>query len=63
MPKQATLTFFKSKKNGQWYWSLTQPNGRKTADGCEGYQSLSGAKRGYAATLKKMANAKIIVQR
>ena len=59
--KKATITFYRSKKNNQWYWSLLQPNGRKTADGCEGYKTLAGAKRGLRATINKIATAKIIV--
>lgn len=61
--RKATITFFRSKKNNQWYWSLIQPNGRKTADGCEGYKTLAGARRGLQATIKKLANAKIMVNK
>jgi uncharacterized protein YegP (UPF0339 family) len=28
-----------------WYWRVTAPNGRKIADGAEGYSKRSGAVR------------------
>jgi len=32
-------------RGGDWYWRVTAPNGRKIADGAEGYARRSGAVR------------------
>jgi uncharacterized protein YegP (UPF0339 family) len=59
--KQAKAIFKKSKKDSKWYWSLTQPNGRKTADGCQGYKTIQGAIKGFNSTAKKIITAKRII--
>lgn len=35
----------KQGRDAQWYWHITAPNGRKIADGSEGYSKRSGAVR------------------
>lgn len=56
--KLCALQFYKSKKNGRWYWKVTSANGKKVAN-CSGgkdsgYASESAAKKGYVSTKKLM---------
>ena len=41
------IQFYKSKKNGQWYWRAIAKNGRKVAGGCEGYKQLGMCIKGF----------------
>jgi len=52
--KKAKLQFYKSKKNGRWYWRLLSKNGEKIAS-CSGgkqsgYKTMQGAKKGFIST-------------
>lgn len=38
--------YWKSNKNGQWYWHLVSANNKIIADGAEGYQNKADCLRG-----------------
>ena len=54
--KNSPLQFYKSKKNGRWYWKITAKNGQKVAN-CSGgkesgYLTLALTKKGFLSTKK-----------
>jgi len=56
--KKSPLQFYKSTKNGRWYWRLFSKNGKKIAN-CSGgkdsgYLTQAAAKKGYASTAKQI---------
>ena len=56
------IQFYKSKKNGQWYWRAIARNGRKVAGGAEGYLRKSSAIKGFKSLLKVIQSGKIEIQ-
>lgn len=55
------IQFYKSKKNGQWYWRAIARNGRKVAGGCEGYKRKAGAIKGFNSLVKIINSGEIII--
>lgn len=55
------IQFYKSKKNGQWYWRAIARNGRKVAGGCEGYKRKAGAMKGFKSLQKIIATGNVQV--
>lgn len=55
------IQFYKSKKNGQWYWRAVARNGRKVAGGAEGYKRKSGAIKGFMSLQKIIASGNVQV--
>lgn len=50
--KKSPITIQTAKgKNGLWYWHARAKNGKIVADGSEGYNRRSGAKRGCKSFL------------
>lgn len=56
------IQFYKSKKNGQWYWRAIARNGRKVAGGAEGYLRKSAAVKGFKSLLKVIQSGKVEIQ-
>jgi len=57
------LQFYKSKKNGRWYWRILASNGKKIAN-CSGgkdsgYLTQASAKKGFLATKKVIASLSV----
>jgi uncharacterized protein YegP (UPF0339 family) len=47
---------YKEGKDGLWYWHFESKNGKILADGGEGYDSKSNAKRGFKRFVKLAAD-------
>ena len=56
------IQFYKSKKNGQWYWRAVARNGKKVAGGSEGYHNRNDAIKGFRALQKIIASGNIEIQ-
>jgi uncharacterized protein YegP (UPF0339 family) len=56
------IQFYKSKKNGQWYWRAVARNGKKVAGGCEGYFNKKDAIKGFKSLQKIIASGKIEIE-
>jgi len=55
------VEYYRSKKNGQWYWRLRSRNGRKITTGGEGFKRKSGCLRSIDAVRKAFAFAKYVI--
>ena len=55
------IQFYKSKKNGQWYWRAKARNGKKVAGGCEGYKTKAMCLKGFRSLVKIISSGKMVI--